>query len=389
LVKATPERDTCAAILVGIAYYPAKSPSDKTFMREVALAAEQDHGLDVRVVSIAETRQWVATAPQTCDATPKLVYAPRPFHAVSPMTGGSLAHERHSPLREYAEKTSAAIALAPVLRRLRAASGARYVHFFDNLGPAAGVVASGVGLRSGVTLLCSNGSSSSLTRRAYWRSSFLGIDDVVAGSQELARDLTLNGVSVRAVIPWAVGRHRQEAHVPYSTRRRLVWAGPLMCSGADELRLALVPMSDLAGIVPDVVAEVWPKPEYVSLYSAIAETHGTPVRVPGAAFLDELPRVRVLVSPVPGPDYIVAPPLAWLEAVSCGCTVVTTPCRGLPAPLVEAGAVIVAKNRSVPALKEAIVTAWRSEGPAVKDLPTAKAAAARYVELWRNRDHRL
>ena len=379
----------CSVILVGLAYYPAKSPSDKTFMREVALAAEEDHGIDVRVVSIAETREWVATPPQTCDVRPPLVYSPRPFHAVTGETRESLAHQRHGALREYAERTSAALALAPVLMRLRAESGARYVHFFDNLGPAAGAVARIVGLRSGVTLLSSNGSSNSLMRRAYWRASFIGSHDVVAGSDELARNLLQSGVRVRAVIPWAASVDPRGATAPYSARRKLVWAGPLQCSSAGELRLAAVTMSKFARDVPDVAAEVWPKPEYVSEYSAIAETFGVPVGVPGARFLDELSQVRVLVSPVPSPDYIVAPPLAWLEAVACGCTVVTTPCRGLPAPLVEAGAVIVAKNRSVPALKEAIVTAWRSEGPAVKDLPTARAAAARYVDLWRNRDHRL
>jgi len=386
LVRATATNCGCAVILVGIAYYPAKSASDKTFLREVALAAEEDHGIDVRVVSIAETRQWIATPPQTCDARPPLVYSPRPFHAVTEETRGSLAHERHGALREYAERTSAALALAPVLTRLRAESGARYVHFFDNLGPAAGAVARVVGLRSGVTLLSSNGSSNSLMRRVYWRASFIGTHDVVAGSDELARDLLQSGVRVRAVIPWAASVDPRGATAPYSARRKLVWAGPLQCSSAGELRLALAPMSDLADSMPDVAAEVWPKPEYVCEYSAIAETYGVPVRVPGAAFLDELSQVRVLVSPVPGSEYIVAPPLTWLEAVSCGCTVVTTPCRGLPAPLVEAGAVIVARDRSVPALNEAIATAWRSEGPAVKDMPTARAAAERYAELWRTRD---
>jgi len=376
----------CAVILVGMAYYPAKSPSDKTFMRDIALAAEEDHGLDVRVVSIAETRQWLATPPQTCDTHPPLVFAQRPFHAVTPVARGTLAHEHHNPSQEYAERTSAALALASVLARLRAASGARYVHFFDNLGPAAGVVARSVGLRSGVTLLSSNGSSRSLKRRAFWRASFLGMHDVVAGSPELARDLTISGVRVRAVIPWAASVDSSGPSVPYSARRKLVWAGPLMCSAADELRLAAATMSNLAGVMPDVDVEVWPKPEYVSEYSTIAATRHIPLHVPGAAFLDDLSQVRVLVSPVPGSDYIVAPPLTWLEAVASGCTVVTTPCRGLPAPLLEGGGVVVARDRSVPALQAAVAAAWRLAGPAVEDMPTTHAAAARYAELWRTHD---
>jgi len=138
--------------------------------------------------------------------------------------------------------------------------------------------------------------------------------------------------------------------------------------------------------MPDVDVEVWPKPEYVSEYSTIAATRHIPLHVPGAAFLDDLSQVRVLVSPVPGSDYIVAPPLTWLEAVASGCTVVTTPCRGLPAPLLEGGGVVVARDRSVPALQAAVAAAWRSAGPAVEDMPTTHAAAARYAELWRTHD---
>lgn len=386
MASTTPNRGNCAVILVGIAYYPAKSPSDKIFMRDVACAAREDYGMDVRVVSIAETRRWVATPPQTSDSDLEPTYVPRPFHKVTAVTSGSLAHRRHGAVREYAEKTSAVLSLAPVLARLRGSSGARYVHFFDNLGPAAGVVARSVGLRAGVTLLASNGSSRSLARRAYWRASFVGVHDVVAGSEELARDLAENGVRVRAVIPWAASVVAREPSVPFSARRKVVWAGPLQCSAGDELRLAAATMASLAGDVPDSEPEVWPKPEFASTYSQIAQAYRVPVRVPGSGFLDDLSRVRVLVSPVPGSGCIVAPPLTWLEAVESGAVVVTTPCRGLPAPLVEGGGVVVAKDRSAPALRDAILAAWHSEGPTVGHMPTARLVAARYAELWRMDD---
>jgi hypothetical protein len=376
----------CAVILVGIAYYPAKSASDKTFMRDVAHAAREEHGLDVRVVSIAETRNWVATPPQRSDSTLEPTYAPRPFHRVTAVTQGSLAHRRHGAVRDYAEKTSTVLSLGPVLARLRDSSGARYVHFFDNLGPTTGLVARSLGLRAGVTLLSSHGNSRSIARRAYWRASFLGVHDIVAGSDELARDLRRSGVRVRAVIPWAASVEPAAAFTPFSARRKVVWAGPLQCSAADELGLTAAAMATLPRALPDAEPEVWPKPEFVSAYSKIAQAFALPVHVANSGFLDDLSRVKVLVSPVPSSDYIVAPPLTWLEAVESGCVVVTTPCRGLPTQLVESGGIVVARNCSVPALNEAIAKAWHSAGPAVKRMPTARAAAARYAELWRMHD---
>gem|GEM_PF-6742837 len=357
-------------------------------MRDVALAAEADHGVDIRVVSVAETRRWYNAAPAACDGHPPLVYAPRPFHTVSIMTDGSLAHERHGALREYAERMSAALALRPVLARLRAASGARYVHFFDNFGPAAAAVGRSVGLQCGVSLLSSNGDSRR-TRRAFWRVSCTGMHDVVAGSLDLAQELSRSGVRVRAVIPWAASYDSHASHEPYSTRHRMIWTGPLGPSGIDELRLALVAMTQVSAALPDAFVEVWPKPEYRRTYAAVAAGLGVQARDTGTRFVEALSKVKVMVSPVPGPSYIVGPPLTWLEAVSRGCTVVTTPCRGIPSHLVAGGGVVVARDRSAGALGEAIAKAWHGAGPNVDALPTARDAAASYVELWRHASERL
>jgi hypothetical protein len=374
----------CGVILVGLAYYPAKSASDKTFMRDVARTAATEHGVDVRVVSIAETNCWIATPPQLNDAHPSLTYVPRPFHPVSARTQGSLAHAPHGLMREYCERNATALVLPRVLKPLCAASGARYVHFFDNLGPAAGLVARGLGLHSGMTLLSSNGSALSAGRRAFWRASCLGIRDVIAGSAELAQDLAFSGVRVRAVIPWGPGRRVETTAVPYATRQLLVWTGPLGPSGRDELQLAAQAMVLASQMLPEMVGEVWAKPEYMNEYSGIAAAYGLPARVPGYAFLDDLEHVKVLISPIPGSEYVVGPPLTWLEAISRGCTIVTTPCRGLPAKQVAAGSIVIAQERSASALNEAVTKAWRGAGPHAACLPTADDAAARYVELWRN-----
>jgi glycosyltransferase involved in cell wall biosynthesis len=142
-------------------------------------------------------------------------------------------------------------------------------------------------------------------------------------------------------------------------------------------------MGSLGEALPGAQPEVWPKPEFVPEYSAVARAHDVPVQVPGAGFVDRLSHVRVLVSPVPSVDYTVAPPLTWLEAAQCGAVVVTTPCGGIPSSLVDGGAIVVAKHRSVAALREAILAAWRSDGPQLGHMPTARAAAERYARLWR------
>jgi hypothetical protein len=371
-----------AVILVGLAYYPARSPSDKTFMRDVARSAMLDHGLDVRIVSIAETRRWAASPPELTDEKPLPLYVPRPLHSATATRGGSLAHPEHGMVREYVERTATALALAPVLMLLRAQSAARCVHFFDNLGPAAGLAARRAGLRSGMTLQSSNSALARPIRRVFWRTSCIGMDDVVTGSRDLAEELILSGVHVGAVIPWGPARRPGRQMLPREDRCLVVWTGRLGSSGINELRLAASAIRLAARVLPQIVGEVWPKPEYEYEYSAVARQHALTVRVPGHAFTDALEKVRVLVSPVPDPECIVGPPLTWLEAIAGGATVVTTPCRGLPTEAVASGAIVVARERSIKALRDAVLEAWSQTSASRWHTGTAREAAAKYVELW-------
>jgi len=371
-------------VLVGLAYYPGKSPSDKTFMRDVANAAVVEHSVTVHIISIAETRRWSDLTATVTDHFAPVEYVPRPFHHVSAVESCSLAHARHGAAREYCERSIAALALTRVLKRLRTSGGVSYVHFFDNLGPTASLAAHAAGLRCGVTLLASRGSSVSAARRLFWRVSCRGVDDVVAGSTAMAEALESSGVRVKAVIPWGPGVSTDVGATPFHLRRLAVWTGRLSSCGADELMLAAQAMQLARRSVPELIAQVWPKPEYAREYSSIAASYGMPASVPGSSFVKALDQVRVLVSPTPGPNHIAGPPLTWLEAIRMGCRVVTTPCRGLAAELTESEAVVVAAERSAPALSAAIERAWRRPAPRLPTVWTARDAAERYVDLWRN-----
>jgi hypothetical protein len=370
-------------VLVGLAYYPCRSASDKNFMRDVAIAASRDHGVDLVLVSVAENRGWAPPAGER-DAFADIFFVPRPFHSARRDSTGTLAHPRHGRLREYAERTVAAVALIPLLRRLRDDRGARYVHFFDNLGPGAAVAARSLGLRCGVTILGSNTAERRGLRRVFWRASTTGVHDVVAGSEALRDELEGDGVAVRDVIPWGPSRTLMPHGPAYAERKTVVWTGPLGSSGPFEARLTARAMALARRRLPEMRPCVWPKPEYVHEYTAIARESGVDVETPGRDFLRMLGEAKILVSPVADAASLVRPDLTWLEAAQLGATVVTTPCRGLDDTLIRAGSVVVAAELSVVALADAIVQAWESSGPNLDGIWTADAAAKRYVRLWKD-----
>lgn len=372
-----------AVVLVGLAYYPCRSASDKTFMRDVAIAASQDHGADLVLVSIAEHRGWALPAGER-DTFADIFFVPRPFHSAQRNSSGTLAHPNHRGLREYAERTVAAVALAPLLRRLRDDRGARYVHFFDNLGPGAALVARSLGLRCGVTILGSNSAKRPGLRRVFWRASTNGVHDVIAGSRALRDELQGDGVAVRDVIPWGPSGTLMPHGPTYPARKTVVWTGPLGSSGPLEARFAARAMALARRRLPEMRPCVWPKPEYVHEYAAIARESGVDVETPGRDFLRMLGEARILVSPVADATSIVRPNLTWLEAAQLGATVITTPCRGIDDTLIRAGSVLVAPELSVGALADAIVQAWESPGPHLDGIWTADAAAERYVRLWKD-----
>ena len=351
-------------------------------MRDIAGIAVEAYSVDLVLVSIAEVRTWTAPDAETDDFA-EIAYVPRPLHRVKPPSSTSLAHVRHSRLREYGERTAAAIALIPLLRRLRDERSVAYVHFFDNLGPGAGLLARVLGIRSGVTLLGSAGSAGSKQTRAFWRASTCGIQDVVAGSQALRRELEAAAVPVRAVIPWGPKRRPATAPtVPVGSRRVVAWSGPLGNSGPREALISARAMALARDQIPALRACLWSKPEYAAQYRPIAEEFRLTFEVPGQLFLQRLDDVRILVSPVAHAHEIVRPDLTWLEAIQSGVRVVTTPCKGLDQSLVRTRSVIVAEESSPQAVAAAIACAWTDSGQLTTDLWTAEDAARQYVQLW-------
>jgi len=372
-----------AVVLIGLAYYPCRSASDKNFMRDVALTASRDHGLDIILVSIAENTGWAPPAGEQ-DTFADVYLVPRPFHSVRNDPSATLVHQRHGRLREYGERSIAAIGLIPLLRRLRDTQGARYVHFFDNLGPGTAWPARSLGLRCGMTILGSNSSKRRGLRRAFWRASMAGVNDVVAGSWPLRDELVGDGVVVRDVIPWGPSESLTPRGRAYAERKTVVWTGPLGSSGPSEARLAARAMALARRRLPEMRPLLWPKPEYAHDYAAIARESGVEVETPGPDFLKMLGETRILVSPVADETLLVRPDLTWLEAARLGATVVTTPCRGIDDGLIRSGSVLVAPEPSEAALADAIVAAWGRSGPDLASVWTAEAAAGRYVRLWKD-----
>ena len=384
-LAAAPRRPS--VLLVGLAYAPLKPASDKTFMRDVVQAVAAAGRLRPIVLSVTSCAQVVA---QRCGASGEdclvpIFMRPRAMHPAEPPcdrpSALGRADRRHPPAREYLERSLTCLRIWRFARWAKRRYGVRHVHFFDNLGPLMAPAVARAGLTCGATMHASTGDASSRSRPSLWRASLRHVDSVVAGSDDMGALLESCGVHVDTVIPWGPSP-RPGLELPPATERDLVvWAGPVQGMRERELELAAQAMRAAADAVDGMRLEVWPKPSAVR-YLEIAKRHGIPGTVHEDAFLDELPRIRVLVSPTPSPDVVVAPPLTWLEAIQAGAIVVTTPCRGIPRELLEAGRMVVASGRTPTDLRDAIVRAWEGEPRDGDHRWTSQDAALRYEELW-------
>jgi hypothetical protein len=187
------------------------------------------------------------------------------------------------------------------------------------------------------------------------------------------------------VIPWAASAQLGLDQKPFMSRRKVIWSGPLGSAGIRELMISAVAMIAARVEIPEMDIAVWPKPEFLSTYAPVAAQFGPLVEAPGNRFSETLGGVRVLVSPVNDPSCIIRPPLTWLEAISCGCSIVTTPCVGIDESWAS-GRVIVADDDSSTAVAGAIAVAW-ALGPRDSKAPswTADDARDEYIRLWKER----
>lgn len=374
-------------LVVGLNYSPTVTASDKNFARDVTLATLEAGRVRPVVLSVTATETVTMDQSRTSGSMP-VYMTTRPFHRVMPAekvaAEAITQHHRHNAILEYTERALACIRVRRWLRWGARRYNIKFVHFFDNMGPLMAWSSHSIGVRCGVTLVASTGSYRNPARRLLWRVSLRAMDDVVAGSQVLAERLPQPAAGRKVVIPWGPRRSADDKQtVPFEHRRLVVWTGPLQGAGARELDLSARAMAEPPTALPEMKAEVWPKPTFAREYRRIASRWGIETTVPGEDFTSRLREVRVLVSPIRGPETIVAPPLSWIEAIQVGAHVATTPCLGLPETYLDQGVVTVAADGSSGALRDAIVAAWR---PAKTDGPfsvwTAEDAAEQYEALW-------
>ena len=359
--------------------------SDKNHMRAVVRGAAASGEARVRVISITESAGMVIDdiEPGARPGVP-VVKVVRPGHRLAArLRPGRTAHPRHGFVREYGERTVASLALIPLLRDLKRRGQVDVVHFFDNLGPGAGLAARSAGVPAVVTMLARTAGGGQFARSLLWRLSFLTVDAVIASNDVLADELRANGAPVRAVIPIAADGAAEQ--LAASDRDLVVWTGRLQGMGEAELQVAAPAMAAAMAATPGMRAEVWPKPEFAEQYGPLARQAGLRVRVPGAQFHGLLGRIRVLVSPVRDPQSVVGPPLTWIEAAASGVVVVTTPCRGIPEQDMAARRVVVASSFSEESIQTAIAEAW-TLAPQLSEPDQSSSTAgivASHLDLWR------
>jgi hypothetical protein len=182
-------------VLVGINYQHRRFASDKTFMYDIVRHAVSSGEVMPHIISVVESAVHGVPLRQEMAVDGVAVQlVPRALHRVRRRNEGDFESvHQHGHLREYSERILTTLALVRNLRRLRRETGAEYVHFFDNFGPLTAWAAHRAGLRCGVTLLGSTGPRVSRVRRAFWRASFIGVDDLVVGSPHLADGLRSAG----------------------------------------------------------------------------------------------------------------------------------------------------------------------------------------------------
>lgn len=231
---------------------------------------------------------------------------------------------------------------------------------------------------------------------------FKPMDRVVATTHATARRLRSAGLSSEriAVIPWATndpavtaGSHCSDIAAKYGLRADaalVLWAGPLQGTGRKEidfaLRVARLVRSQSRQV--EFVFAFKPDRMPAQMRRLSGETGIRMLETNREQFAELLMLAQAFLSPVCNEHRTVAPPLTWIEVMSRGIPVLTTPVDGVDEIIDSGSNGLVAASpeemaRFIVSLDESTrrrlgVAARRT----VRHRFDVRAIAARYIELW-------
>ena len=313
---------------VGAGLLPVPVASDKLFPVQLAPLLEQ-RGLGVRFLSITES------PPGDLEPAPALTYLPRiahrddtRFYTVDQAGRPIGYHHVHGPLRQTAELGLTLLARRGLVRSTGTPTVYHWLDISTVLPALRAAVAPGAAIVASAQHWVPRGGVNDAARAR----SYSFADVVLAGTAAAARAIRAAGcrAPLVAAVPWG-SKGVTPSAVPAEPTGplRLLWTGYIRQIDHQDFLLA----HRIALLVTerrrDVEFTFCFKPQFYE--ESLRSFERERVRViPGdSSFVERLPGYDAMLSPTLQSGSTMAPPLAWIEALSAGLPILTTPTAGI------------------------------------------------------------
>jgi glycosyltransferase involved in cell wall biosynthesis len=323
-------------LAVGNRFFAEAHAGDKTFWLEL-LQRLSSQGDSVHVVSVSLT---AAPTTQLQDGLTMETLAAIPVY-----TRGGAHRERYNPesadIRAVTNYASRSLSLTRLFRRLRRLVQEwrpDVVHFMDNMGPATRAYLRSFPVPTFVTAITYD--PRSIAYDLLLRQSLAGFDGVAVSSNSFRSRLTSLGIpdGRLATVPWGVDpvpplspeeRTERRTRLGIGPQDLLVfWAGYLQQTTQDDLLLAVDVARRARAADPRLQFLFCLKPQHFR--PAYADLAAPGLRVSGdpQTFFLARETADLFLNPVTRSQSILAPPLTWVECMTRGIPILTTPCGG-------------------------------------------------------------
>ncbi|HEX9912334.1 MAG TPA: glycosyltransferase family 4 protein [candidate division Zixibacteria bacterium] len=296
------------------------------------------------------------------------------------------------------ERSTALLKLIPFLKKLIKLHNIQVIHLMDNFGFLTGLVKLFFpNLKIYATAITYNTHKSPLNLYSlYQRVVFGEMDKVVVSSKAYKEKLIENGFSEEKlqVIRWGIPSPNGNAGSKkvYSPEKVILWTGFTQQIKKESFYLSVSLAKNILKKNPFVDFIFAFKPEcFDKKYEYFRGEHIQVLTTKPENFQNLLPAVDLLLAPIDNYSSTVAPPLTWIECMSLGIPVISTPVPGVDEILIHNQTGFVAKSKQE--LEELIervleerdlltkvstrAKEWVRENYNLKDI------AGDYLKLWR------